>query len=114
MEDKVTAFARESFPQMSEEERREAIRSLRKLIDEEMFAMAAGADEEPPPGKCPRCGHWHVVKRGKDADGGQRYLCRECSHTFRASTLKVFATTKLDRATWMRYAECHVDLLTLR
>ena len=57
MEDKVTAFARESFPQMSEEERREAIRSLRKLIDEEMFAMAAGADEEPPPGKCPRCGH---------------------------------------------------------
>ena len=45
MEDKVTAFARESFPQMSEEERREAIRSLRKLIDEEMFAMAAGADE---------------------------------------------------------------------
>ena len=114
MEDKVTAFARESFPQMSEEERREAIRSLRKLIDEEMFARAAGADEEPPPGKCPRCGHWHVVKRGKDADGGQRYLCRECSHTFRASTLKVFATTKLDRATWMRYAECHVDLLTLR
>ena len=46
MEDKVTAFARESFPQMSEEERREAIRSLRKLIDEEMFAMAAGADEK--------------------------------------------------------------------
>ena len=31
---------------MSEEERREAIRSLRKLIDEEMFAMAAGADEK--------------------------------------------------------------------
>ena len=25
MEDKVTAFARESFPQMSEEERREAM-----------------------------------------------------------------------------------------
>ena len=30
------------------------------------------------------------------------------------STLKVFATTKLDRATWMRYAECHVDLCALR
>lgn len=63
MEDKVTAFARESFSQMSEEERREAIRSLRKLIDEEMLEMAAGDDEEPPPGKCPRCGHRHVVKQ---------------------------------------------------
>ena len=57
MEDRVTAFARESFPQMSEEERREAIRSLRKLIDEEVFAMAAGEQEAEPPGKCPRCGH---------------------------------------------------------
>ena len=114
MEDKVTAFARESFPQMSEEERREAIRSLRKLIDEEMFAMAAGEQEAEPPGKCPRCGHRHVVKRGKASGGAQRYLCRSCSHTFTESTLKVFATTKLDRATWMRYAECHVDLCTLR
>ena len=26
----------------------------------------------------------------------------------------MFATTKLDRATWMKFAECHVDVLTLR
>ena len=75
MEDKGTAFARESFPQMSEEERREAIRSLRKLIDEEMFAMAAGADEEPPPGKCPRCGHWH------DGSNTYRTTWRGCKNT---------------------------------
>ena len=114
MEDRVTAFARESFPQMSEEERREAIRSLRKLIDEEVFAMASGDAGGEPPEKCPRCGHWHVVKRGRTSGGAQRYLCRSCSHTFTESTLKVFATTKLERGTWMRYAECHVDLCTLR
>ena len=114
MEDRVTAFARESFPQMSEEERREAIRSLRKLIDAEVFAMASGDAGGEPPEKCPRCGHWHVVKRGRTSGGAQRYLCRSCSHTFTESTLKVFATTKLERGTWMRYAECHVDLCTLR
>ena len=114
MEDKVTAFARESFPQMGEDERREAIRSLRRLIDEEMFSLAGGGRAGGNPDRCPRCGHWHVVKRGKDPDGAQRYLCRNCSQTFRGSTLKVFCTTKLDRATWMRYAECHVDLRTLR
>ena len=80
MEDRVTAFARESFPQMSEEERREAIRSLRKLIDEEVFAMASGDAGGEPPEKCPRCGHWHVVKRGRTSGGAQRYLCRRCSH----------------------------------
>ena len=114
MEDRVAAFARESFPQMSEEERREAIRSLRKLIDEEVFAMASGDAGGEPPEKCPRCGHWHVVKRGRTSGGAQRYLCRSCSHTFTESTLKVFAATKLERGTWMRYAECHVDLCTLR
>ena len=114
MEDKVTAFARESFPKMSEDERREAIRSLRRLIDEEMFSLAGGGRADDDPEQCPRCGHWHVVKRGKDPDGAQRYLCRNCPKTFCGSTLKVFSTTKLDRATWMRYAECHVDLCTLR
>lgn len=115
MEDRVTAFARESFPQMSEDERREAIKSLKKLIDEQVFAMAAGSgDSSGKPERCPRCGHWHIVKRGKTAGGDQRYLCRNCSSTFTESTLKVFSSTKLDHATWMRYVECHVDLLPLR
>ena len=93
MEDKVTAFARESFPKMSEDERREAIRSLRRLINEEMFSLAGGGRADDDPEQCPRCGHWHVAKRGKDPDGAQRYLCRNCSKTFCGSTLKVFSTT---------------------
>ncbi|MBM6953954.1 IS1/IS1595 family N-terminal zinc-binding domain-containing protein [Enorma phocaeensis] len=27
---------------------------------------------------CPRCGCPHMVRRGRDADGAQRRLCRGC------------------------------------
>ena len=115
MESKIIESARESLSGLSGDEKREALRALRRLIDEEMFGLASeGAGESGPPESCPSCGCWHVVKRGKDAKGGQRYVCRGCSKSFSGSTLKVFATTKLDRATWMRFAECHVDLDTLR
>ena len=31
---------------------------------------------------CINCGSLHVVKRGRTADGRQRYECRECGRTF--------------------------------
>ena len=114
MENRVIEDARESLSGLSGDEKREALRVLRKLIDEELFGLAAEGESGGPPGSCPRCGSWKVAKRGKDARGGQRYLCRSCSRSFSGSTLKVFAATKLDRATWMRYAECQVGLDTLR
>lgn len=114
MEDILTTLARQFLPQMEPEERAEALRSLKKMIDEEFFALALGEQPERPEASCPRCGSWHVVKKGREPDGSQRYLCRSCARTFTSRTNKVFATTKLDRATWMRFAECHVDVLTLR
>ena len=115
MENKVIESARESLSGLSGDEKREALRALRRLIDEELFGLATGGEPDGGPAdSCPRCGSWKVAKRGKDAKGGQRYLCGACGRSFSASTLKVFATTKLDHATWMRYAECHVDLDTLR
>ena len=116
MEDILTTMARQFLPQMAKEERAEALASLKRLIDEEFFAMAVAesGDEAARDVTCPRCGSDHVVKRGMDARGEQRYLCRRCSRTFTSRTNRVFATTKLDRATWMRFAECHVDALPLR
>jgi transposase-like protein len=92
MEDILTTLARQFLPQMEPEERAEALRSLKKMIDEEFFNMALG----------------------NQPDGSQRYLCRSCTRTFTSRTNKVFATTELDRATWMRFAECHVGVLPLR
>jgi Transposase and inactivated derivatives len=116
MEDVLTTMARQFLPQMTREERSEALLSLKRLIDEEFFALAIAesGDEPARDVACPRCGSDHVVKRGFDARGEQRYLCRRCSRTFTSRTNRVFATTKLDHATWMRFSECHVDALTLR
>ena len=114
MEDILTTLARQFLPQMESEGKAEALRSLKRMIDEEFCNMAIGDQPERTENSCPRCGSWHVVKKGREPDGSQRYLCRSCTRTFTSRTNKVFATTKLDRATWMRFAECHVDVLPLR
>lgn len=114
MEDIVTSLAKRFLPQMSKEERREAIESLKKPIDEEFFNMCCEDRPESDRVRCPRCGSRHAVKKGHDADGSQRCLCRSCLRTFTARTNKVFSTTKLERATRMEFAECHVDVSSLR
>lgn len=32
--------------------------------------------------KCPKCNHNHLYRYGKDPDGYQKYLCRDCHHQF--------------------------------
>jgi hypothetical protein len=61
---------------MEPEERAEALRSLKRMIDEEFFAMAVAesGDETARYMECPRCGSDHVVKRGLDGRGEQRFL----------------------------------------
>lgn len=87
------------------------VRAMRDDERERMLELLleAMAGELPPEGDdardaCPRCGCTHVVKRGRDADGGQRWLCRGCGRTFRASTGRTLATTRLPTATWHLYA----------
>ena len=65
MENILTAMARQFLPQMEPEERAEALRSLKRMIDEEFFAMAVAesGDETARYMECPRCGSDHVVKR---------------------------------------------------
>lgn len=95
---------------MRPEEREEMLGFLLEAVAGEL-PVAAG---EEPPGACPRCGCPHTVKKGRDADGAPRRLCRGCGRSFRASTGRVLGTTKLPAATWARYAELMLAGATLR
>lgn len=97
MEEILTTLARQFLPQMEPGERAEALRSLKRMIDEEFFDLALGDQPDRTEASCPRCGSRHAVRKGRDSDGTQRYLCRSCARTFTPRTNRVFATTKLDR-----------------
>ena len=115
MEDVLTQLTRQFLPQMTAAEKSRALRSLKALIDAELFDLAASEGAEDDPDRaCPWCGSPHYVKRGRDGRGRQRFLCRGCARTFTDATMRIFSTTKLDRSAWMRFAECHVDMLPLR
>lgn len=115
MEDVLTQLTRQFLPQMTAAEKSRALRSLKALIDAELFELAASEGAEDDPDRaCPWCGSPHYVKRGRDGSGRQRFLCRGCARTFTDATMRIFSTTKLDRSAWMRFAECHVDMLPLR
>lgn len=65
MENILTAMARQFLPQMEPEERAEALRSLKRMIDEEFFAMAVAesGDETARYMECPRCGSALIAAR---------------------------------------------------
>ena len=57
---------------LSEEEKRALARALKEMIASELTVSAGLV----APTVCPHCGCEHVVRKGKDARGNQRYLCR--------------------------------------
>lgn len=111
--DILSTLATQFLPQMTPAERRSAIESLQSIIDAERFKLAV-RDASDDAIVCPECEGTHIVKRGKDSAGRQRYLCRECSMSFTLVKKNVFSRSKLDEATWMKYIECFVDVLPLR
>ncbi|OUP08203.1 hypothetical protein B5F33_07210, partial [Collinsella sp. An2] len=96
------------FRAMRGDDRRSALEALLAVMEED----AAGGGEEAP--CCPRCGCPRVVRRGRDADGAQRWLCRGCGRTFRGTTGSVLASSKLEAPTWAEYAALMVSGATLR
>lgn len=99
MEDVLTQLTRQFLPQMTAAEKSRALRSLKALIDAELFDLAASEGAEDDPDRaCPWCGSPHYVKRGRDGRGRQRFLCRGCARTFTDATMRIFSTTKLDRS----------------
>lgn len=99
----------EHVGELSREEKVELLEALRNALAEELSCAAPGE-----PRACPWCGCGDFAKRGRDADGSQRWLCRGCARTFSAKSASLLARSKLGAGTWMEFAACMADGLTLR
>lgn len=64
--------------------------------------------------RCPHCESGRIVKNGHRKDGTQRYLCRECKHSFLASTGSVLSGTHKRLSVWKHYLNCMMGQKTLR
>lgn len=96
------------FRAMRDDDRRAALEALLAVME----ADASGEGGAEPP-CCPRYGCPHVARRGRDADGSQRWLCRGCGRTFRGTTGSVLASSRLDGPTWAEYFPLMVSGATL-
>lgn len=105
MENIVSQFAR----QLTLAEKMDLLEELKRAIAEELACAHAG-----DPHACPRCGSPRFVRKGRDADGSQRWLCRGCGRTFSRKTGGVLALSKLPADAWMEFARCMADALPLR
>ena len=88
MKDIVSQFAM----QLTLAEKRELVAELKGAIAEELASRASGP---AGPSRCPRCGSPSFVRKGRDRDGGQRWLCRGRARTFSARTRGLLASSKL-------------------
>lgn len=90
------------------EEKRALLEDLREAIARELDPG------RPEPDRCPWCGCAERSRKGRDRDGARRWLCKGCGRTFSAKSMGVLAYSKLPPESWMSFAECEADLLTLR
>ena len=111
MKDIVSQFAM----QLTLAEKRELVAELKGAIAEELASRASGP---AGPSRCPRCGSPSFVRKGRDRDGGQRWLCRGRARTFSARTRGLLASSKLPAsgaslytAWFMRMRVCEVMAL---
>ena len=74
--------------------------------------VAGGSAREP--GECPRCGCSHVARRGRDADGTQRWVCRGCGRTFTGRTGGLLALSKLPLSAWLEFVGATLEGASLR
>lgn len=95
--------------QLPRQLKEELVAALKAALFEEM-----GGVPEGDPARCPRCGHAHVVRKGRDRDGARRWLCRGCGRTFSAKTDGVLALSKLGPDVWSAYVEGMAEGLPLR
>lgn len=96
---------------MKPAERDDAVRRFKDVISEERYnAIHAGDDTHA----CPDCGSITVVRKGHDRKGVQRWLCKDCRHTFGEHRPTLIGRSKFPVAKWMRYVGCFVDCLPLR
>lgn len=114
MENNTVSMLEQFIPQLDLVEKGRLLRTLKSAIENEY--AHEGGDEKEDDGEthvCPHCGCMKSTRKGTST-GHQRYLCGGCARTFNDKTGKILSTTKLPLSTWLEYAECMIDRLTLR
>ena len=104
----MKSIASQFMLQLSHEEKLELLADLKAAIADEVSCVPRKLDS------CPRCGCPDFVKKGRDADGSQRWACKGCARTFSAKSGSLLANSKLGPCAWMAFAECMADGLPLR
>lgn len=84
------------------------------IIERELSGTCSLSQQGPQLPRCPRCGSHDISKRGHDSTGKQRFLCKSCNRSFTAATGSALRSTKIPLSTWVKFAECHVEGLSLR
>ena len=82
------------------EQKKSLIECLKGAVLAQMASVREGE-----PAECPRCRHGHVVRKGHDGQGRQRWLCRGCGRTFGTTTCGLLAQSKLGPDVWASYVE---------
>ena len=62
-----------------------------------MFAeLGRSGDADREPDACPRCGGTHLVRKGHDRDGSQRWARGSCGRTLSRKTMGLLGYSKLE------------------
>ena len=78
-------------------------RRLIGLLRAQVLAELGKAGGEPD--ACPRCGGTHLVRKGHDRDGSQRWACRSCGRTLSRKTMGLLGYSKPEEDVWASYVE---------
>ena len=63
---------------------------------------------------CPFCGLIHIKKNGFDKNNNQRYLCKDCRHSFSESTKTLFWHSRITKSEWLRFMDLEITSMSLR
>lgn len=102
------------LPAIRDDATLEQLEAAEGAIGEAISRLVAAGSVPGAPARCPRCGCERFVRKGRDADGTQRYLCRGCARTFTARTAGLLANSKLPPRKWEAFAGCMARADTLR
>jgi transposase-like protein len=97
-----------------EQNRARLIILLCAIIERELSGSCSSPQQESQLPRCPRCGNHDISKRGHDSTGKQRFSCKSCNRSFTAATGSALRSTKIPLSTWVKFAACHVEGLSLR
>ena len=63
--------------------------------------------------KCPKCHSSDISKNGKDRNGTQRFVCKNCGKNFNIAAGTLFFSSKINIKAWYAFLECILNGTTV-